>query len=283
MAGCKAGRRKGCCASARSAPQHPLLLCLVFPAIAATQATSNAPPSSSFTTSTRPSTTSASSSSTSSSALASLSSSLIPSASASASHSTSRPLPTPAHGGAPAPPTPDQQRNGSIVNLYFLILAGAILLAFLAYWVVHRRKKEKQARSRNTGQRALARDIEGWVGQRRWRQGHRWAGTDPGPRMEEGLDERGEAPPPYQPPADASSTTELNPQSNRNTSGQAVPTDGLSIPLSTFAQPGRVPQYGDGQSIPLSHLPQPGLPQYEETLRSSSDHHSTTFGPSAPS
>ena len=62
--------------------------------------------------------------------------------------------------------------------------------------MISRRRKQKLAHQRSTGQNALARDLEGWAGARRW-AGGRWRG---GGRDEiEGLDERGEAPPPYMP------------------------------------------------------------------------------------
>lgn len=48
-----------------------------------------------------------------------------------------------------------------------------------------RRRRQRQAHNRFGGQSALARDLETWPGARR------------PPRREEGLDERGEAPPPY--------------------------------------------------------------------------------------
>lgn len=51
-----------------------------------------------------------------------------------------------------------------------------------------RRRRQRQAHNRSSGQSALARDLETWPGPRR-RAG----------REEEGLDERGEAPPPYVP------------------------------------------------------------------------------------
>lgn len=50
------------------------------------------------------------------------------------------------------------------------------------------------ALQRSTGQTALARDLEGWPGSRT-RAGARWGTT--ASEREEGLNERGEAPPPY--------------------------------------------------------------------------------------
>ncbi|KAI9693384.1 MAG: hypothetical protein M1820_009313 [Bogoriella megaspora] len=110
----------------------------------------------------------------------------------------------------------DNQDNG-LVNSYFAILAILVLLIFLGIWLMHKRKKEAKAR-RITGRRAaLARDMDGWAGSRereelgggngmmtgfrsRWGHWRNWsdgfAGTG---RREEGLNERGEAPPAYSP------------------------------------------------------------------------------------
>lgn len=50
-----------------------------------------------------------------------------------------------------------------------------------------RRRRQRQAHYRSDGQSALARDLETWPGPRRRA------------RREEGLDERGDPPPPYVP------------------------------------------------------------------------------------
>ncbi|SLM36266.1 hypothetical protein LPUS_00568 [Lasallia pustulata] len=110
--------------------------------------------------------------------------------------STGVPAPT----GYGAPSTNLQQgRNTGILNYYFLLLAIFIVVIALGYCILIRRRKRKVARSRSTGQNALAQDLEGWAGTRRW--GHnRWRSSGVHePRAEEGLDDRGEAPPPYMP------------------------------------------------------------------------------------
>lgn len=71
---------------------------------------------------------------------------------------------------------------------------GALILA------ISRRKKRKAAQLRSHGQRALARDVEGF----RARLGRGWPGTgnagvNTRDERDDGLDERGEAPPPYVP------------------------------------------------------------------------------------
>lgn len=90
--------------------------------------------------------------------------------------------------GSPPP------NSSGLLNYYFLLLAILILIFFLVYHTIARRRKRKIAQLRSTGQTALARDLESWPGSRA-RAGAR-RGTAPSDR-EEGLNERGEAPPPY--------------------------------------------------------------------------------------
>lgn len=126
-------------------------------------------------------------------------------------------------GTSPAPGTgtasDDENNNGDsdssltrdgLLNLYFLFIAIAVILLVVALLLLHRRKKRRKAMMRNYGQSALAQDINGhhnnnnsrWLpGPGRWMMGG-GAGASGAPRApEEGLNERGEAPPPYnQPP-----------------------------------------------------------------------------------
>ncbi|KAL8722558.1 MAG: hypothetical protein Q9181_007459 [Wetmoreana brouardii] len=112
--------------------------------------------------------------------------------------------------GAPATATSDslpsashQDTDKGILNYYFLLLAFLIILIGIAYLFYARRQRQKIALSRRNGQRALARDLERWGGGGPWGPG-RFRGPRTSPRQprrerEEGLDERGEAPPPYLP------------------------------------------------------------------------------------
>ncbi|KAK5252215.1 hypothetical protein LTR16_005489, partial [Cryomyces antarcticus] len=98
-------------------------------------------------------------------------------------------------------PAPTSSR--SLLNFYFAFLALLIALLALAIFLIHRRQKAAKARSRHSGQTALARDLDGWAGsarRRRWVRGG-WGGEDEGGggRGEEGLNEEGMAPPPYEP------------------------------------------------------------------------------------
>ncbi|MCJ1482166.1 hypothetical protein MMC06_002328 [Schaereria dolodes] len=117
-------------------------------------------------------------------------------AAAAAAAATSSTVPVPTGYGAPEP---DQPQSGGIVKYYFLLLGLLIVLIVAVYWMLVRRRRRKIAQSRNGRHSALARDLEGWPGGRRWAQG-RWRTAIGGePRPEEGLNERGEAPPPYVP------------------------------------------------------------------------------------
>ncbi|KAI4211436.1 MAG: hypothetical protein LQ351_005738 [Letrouitia transgressa] len=93
----------------------------------------------------------------------------------------------------------DDEDRG-ILNYYFLLLAFFIIILGIAYLFYVRRQRLKLAQSRLNGQNALARDLERWGGgpwgPPRFRFPRQTARH---PRREEGLNERGEAPPPYIP------------------------------------------------------------------------------------
>lgn len=84
-------------------------------------------------------------------------------------------------------PKLDHPPSSSVLNYYFLLIAVFIVIIFVVYYSLLRRRRQKQAKNRSGGQSALARDLETWPGARRQ------AARD------EGLNERGEAPPPYVP------------------------------------------------------------------------------------
>ena len=92
-----------------------------------------------------------------------------------------------------------QDRDDNLLNFYFIFIALFVILLLIAIWFIHRRKKQRKERLRNSGQNALARDLNGWSQPRRWIHGVAPWRTD-GPlniAREEGLNELGEAPPPY--------------------------------------------------------------------------------------
>ncbi|KAI9694744.1 MAG: hypothetical protein M1822_000360 [Bathelium mastoideum] len=173
---------------------------------------------------------------------------------------------------SPAPQTSKQvqqedQDNG-LVNSYFAILALLILFVFLGVWALHRRKKRVKERHITGRREALARDLDSWArrdgsngggggggnGQsglvgRYWGHWRNW--SDANARREEGLNERGEAPPVYSPRVETESE-HFQPSEGR-VEGEAA--RGLQIPLRT-----------------LSREEVPGLkpPEYMETIRSTS-------------
>ncbi|KAI9712229.1 MAG: hypothetical protein M1812_006964 [Candelaria pacifica] len=128
-----------------------------------------------------------------------------------ASATTSQPTSTQTRASSKPPTMPSKDPDdpsvpkSSTLYYYFLLLALLLGLLVLAYWLIHRRKKAKNARSRRNSQSALARDLER---DRRRTYGGWWSVIGLGHRdtmaiaaasehREEGLNERGEAPPPY--------------------------------------------------------------------------------------
>ena len=91
---------------------------------------------------------------------------------------------------------PEADGDKGILNYYFLLLAVFIIIIIIAYWSIARRRRNRLIRLRDNQQSALARDVETWPGRRRG-VGARWRNAGADTTVEEGLDERGEAPPPY--------------------------------------------------------------------------------------
>lgn len=89
-------------------------------------------------------------------------------------------------------------------NYYFLIIAGVVIAVSCCVLYIGRQKKRKAALIQSNGQRALARDIESWrsrlgVGRAGFGRSGLYNSHIHGIRAEDGLNERGEAPPPYVP------------------------------------------------------------------------------------
>jgi hypothetical protein len=116
-------------------------------------------------------------------------------------------------------------------NYYFLLLAVFAFFVAALLWYLHRRRAKKRALVRRSGQHALARDIEGWAGTRRFMHGRYRPSNAVLVRQNEGLNEHGEAPPPYQPKVDG-------------------PTVDVTIPLQTLSRDenerSHPPQYYSG-------------------------------------
>lgn len=124
---------------------------------------------------------------------------------------------------------PHRVDRDRVFNYYFLFLAlfGVLLAVFL--WWVHKRRKRRKEQMRLSGHNALARDMEGWVNTRRWFHGA-WRHNEAAAfvRREEGLNEHGEAPPPYEPKSDAVAVQNAAEPRDRES--------GLAIPLRTLSR-----------------------------------------------
>lgn len=161
----------------------------------------------------------------------------------------------------PPPPSLQEEKENSLLNVYFLLLALVVIVFAAGWWVVRRRKKEKMARSQNRGQNALARDVQNWSRQNRWvYSGWRGGRSTSRHSAQEGLDERGEAPPPYKPPTppvEAQGTLSQDARSGGHgvAGGGAPAGETLAIPLRTLA-----PRHRDGDNPP----------EYEESFGSAS-------------
>ncbi|KAL8779278.1 MAG: hypothetical protein Q9213_007010 [Squamulea squamosa] len=139
----------------------------------------------------------------------------------------------------------DRNNNG-ILNYYFLLLALVILLLAILYLIFARRQRQKIAQRRQNGQRALARDLERWGGGGPWGPGRfrmpRSTGTRQ-PRREEGLNESGEAPPPYIP---------KEPEPAYTGAPRNGPGSGNDIPLHDLSRMDhKPPDYDEGPSSPV--------------------------------
>lgn len=94
---------------------------------------------------------------------------------------------------SPPPPIADDTAN-NLVNMYFLMLAVLVILLLVGLWWWQQSKRRKRLRSAGRRRSALEQDLELGFGR------PAWLGLSRREREEEGVDERGEAPPPYTPP-----------------------------------------------------------------------------------
>ncbi|KAF2169969.1 hypothetical protein M409DRAFT_19584 [Zasmidium cellare ATCC 36951] len=112
----------------------------------------------------------------------------------------------------------------SLVNYYFVFLALVVCFAALAAYFMYKRKKKYGMIIRQSREGALQRDLNTWDpirARRRYWQG-RWRSADHS--REEGLNEFGEAPPPYVP------------KSSEGEPGQQNVTNGPAVPLQTLSR-----------------------------------------------
>jgi cbb3-type cytochrome oxidase subunit 3 len=90
--------------------------------------------------------------------------------------------------------SPPPTKEFHVFDFYFLILAFFVILVCCGLLWIMRRKKRKEALIASNGRIALARDVESWRA-RFGIENHTPHAHD----REDGLDETGEAPPPYVP------------------------------------------------------------------------------------
>lgn len=86
-------------------------------------------------------------------------------------------------------------QDTGVLNFYFLLLIILVIILALAWWTVARQRRKRISHMRNNQRSILARDLEVWPGRRVGGGAWRFNGAEP--REHDGLDERGEAPPPY--------------------------------------------------------------------------------------
>jgi len=141
-------------------------------------------------------------------------------------------------------------------NYYFIIVAIVVILFVITMLYIGKRKKQKAAIMRSNSQRALAQDVEGLrnrfgMGRGAMRRAHA-GGLGPGvgerrgvDERTEGLDELGEAPPPYipgdKPPSLRSSDGVAvrqvrSREGDEERGGQAVEMDTIARPVPTHGQ-----------------------------------------------
>jgi hypothetical protein len=140
-----------------------------------------------------------------------------------------------------------QQIHHDGVFNYFLFLGLFGVLTAMFLWWIHKRRKRRKEQMRLSGRDALARDMDGWINTSRWFYGtRRHNQTSTFVRREEGLDEHGEAPPPYQPKSDVT-------MAHTTTGGSQEAVVDLAIPLRTFSRDAAEPGCPPGYRISIRH------------------------------
>ncbi|KAJ4381743.1 hypothetical protein N0V86_003108 [Didymella sp. IMI 355093] len=104
-----------------------------------------------------------------------------------------------------------------VFNYYFLFLALLAIMLAALFWWLHRERRRQQEQIRLRGQRALVRDVERWAMYRRRQE-----------PVVEGLDQHGEAPPPYKPKGEIVTTFEDVNNTMDGTVNIAIPPRALS-------------------------------------------------------
>jgi len=163
-------------------------------------------------------------------------------------------------------------------NYYFLIIAGVVIIVCFFVLYIGRQKKRKAALSHTRGQRALARDVESW----RSRFGMGRTGlynnnihdTD----TEDGLNERGEAPPPYIPGSKPPSISSEELRRPSSAASSPVPSEGVELSNAGMnrSPPGYNENFNRRSGGGLADITRPG-----PVLSPSGRHHSIRRSTSA--
>lgn len=174
----------------------------------------------------------------------------VPSSTSSSPPTTTQVQSTPTQ--SPPPPGPTIEESHAF-NYYFLIIAGFVIIVAFCVLYIGRQKKRKAALSQTRGQRALARDVEGWrsrFGVGRTGIGRAAMGRAGGynnnihdVNAEDGLNERGEAPPPYVPGSKPPSISSEELQRPSTAASSHLHTD--SVELSNMEPTSNPPGYNE--------------------------------------
>ena len=120
-------------------------------------------------------------------------------------------------------PQQQVQVSNRVLNYYFLFLALLVAVVAVLLWYIHRHRKRGQEQVRLRGRHALVHDVEQAILRRNQ------------PPFVEGLNESGEAPPPYKP------------EDNKTTIVETAENNGITIPPRVLSRDGtehvRLPDY----------------------------------------
>lgn len=99
-------------------------------------------------------------------------------------------------------PSDDDGWFGDMSSYYYIFIAVFVLACIVALYFSHKRRRARRLRRQNGVHSALLQDAAGWPNNRRWIHGNLPPETTRDGRgleveRNEGLDERGQAPPPY--------------------------------------------------------------------------------------
>ncbi|KAK0102415.1 hypothetical protein ONS95_006035 [Cadophora gregata] len=168
---------------------------------------------------------------------------------------TSNASPSPTQSASPASSSSsagdnnDGRNTAGMFNYYFIIVAVVVVLFVLTMLYIGKRKKQKAAIMRSNSQRALAEDVEGLrnrfgMGRGAMRRAHAGGlGSGEGrgaawlDERTEGLNERGEAPPPYRPGSKPPSLRSNDGVAVMEVSGDSRPGSGQPVEMNTIERP----------------------------------------------